>query len=230
MMMTSHYHFVSEQARRLSWQGKHREALQSAEKALKHSELALSLVKGSARYSWLPTHPLWKEWDLGKRPDKMRELVAELQASPRWEAIPLEDPSFEQKSWEQTGQGKLAYSEKAHRGSVAAHLTAGPDPAWCEVHPPRLFQVQPKRKYRVEFWAKSVRGTPRMYLDWCGGVADGENAEVSFMPGRAWQRCRMEVRTPDFQAGETLYLRFVAYVHDQEILLDDVKVWGPVQN
>jgi hypothetical protein len=50
------------------------------------------------------------------------------------------------------------------------------------------------------------------------------------MPGRAWQRCRVEVRTPDFKAGESLYLRFVAYVHDQELLLDDVKVWGPAQN
>lgn len=229
MMATAHYHLFSEQARRLSWEGKDREALHSAEKALRHSERALDIVKDSARYSWLMKHPFWQNWDLGKRPEKMREWVAELREPPRWEAMPLEDPSFERKSWEQTGQGRLTYSEKALRGQVAAHLTAGPDPAWCEIHPAQPFPVRPQQKYRVEFWARALRGTPKMYLDWCQADADGENVEVGFEPDRAWHHYRLEVRTPDFPPGEGLLLRFVAYAHEQELLLDEVKIWGPVR-
>lgn len=229
MMMVAHYHVLSEQARRLAWEGRNREALETAEKALRHSERALDLIRKSARYSWLLKHPFWQNWDLAKRPEKMRELVAELREPPRWEVLPLEDPSFERKGWEQTGQGKLTYSEQAHRGRLAAHLAAGPDPAWCEIHPAQPLAVQPNRKYRVEFWARAVRGTPKMYVDWCRADADGENMEVGFEPDRAWHRYRLEVRTPDFQGEGGLLLRFVAYANDQELLLDDVKVWGPVR-
>jgi hypothetical protein len=227
MLMTAHYHFVSEQARRLAWEGRTGEALQAAEKALKHSQWALDVVQKSPRYSWLMRHPFWQNWDLGKRPAKMQEWVAELKDPPQWELLALEDPSFEQRSWEQTGQGQLTYVEKAHRGRVAARLAAGPDPAWCEIHPARPFPVQPNRKYRVEFWARAVRGSPKMYVDWCRADADGENTEVGFEPDRAWHRYRLEVRPPDFPPGEGLLLRFVAYANEQELLLDDVKVWGP---
>jgi len=226
---TAQYHLFAEEARRLSWDGKEEAALRAAEKARQKSERAVALVTSSSRYAWLTTHPFWTTWwQLGQRPARMKELVAELQAPPRWEELPLEDPSFEQQSWEQTGQGQLTYAGEAHSGQLAAHLTAGPDPAWCEVHPPRLLQVQPQRKYRVEFWARPVRGAPRLYVDWCKAEADGENNEVTFEPDEAWHRYRLEVRTPEFPPGESLFLRFVAYANDQELLLDDVQVWGPV--
>jgi hypothetical protein len=225
MVASSRSVVYTEEARRLSLSGNTAEALTAADEALQCSERFIDLTQTSERYAWLITHPWWQSWDIGKRPMRIREMIRDLKNPGTWNPVEIRDPSFELQSWQESGAGKLIYSSDAHIGAVSAELVVDSPDSWCEINPSAPMKVQPNHRYRVEFWAKPLKGTPKLYLDFAGPVSDGDNSEVPFEPGIAWQKYRVEVRTPDFKPTEQLNLRFVAYGMKQDILIDDVGMW-----
>jgi hypothetical protein len=224
MVLTSRASIAREEADRLVEKGQREAALPRAEQALADSKRVVEIISSSNRYGILVKYAWWNWWTIGRRPERMAELVADIKSSSRWKRVSLADPGFELKSWTASGAGRLSYSSDAHSGTVAARVAVPSEWTWVTLQPKEPIKVKPGNSYRVEFWARAVAGNPRLYLDWFGSQ-DGENCEVAFNHDRKWHRYSLDVPIPAIKDSEDMALRFVFYALKHEALVDDVKVW-----
>lgn len=75
---TARVNMLRDKAIKLSESGDKNEALKAANQALNESVRAVEIVKSSERYNWVTKHPNWNWWDIGRRPDKLRALITEI--------------------------------------------------------------------------------------------------------------------------------------------------------
>lgn len=229
MASISQYHISRADAMRLASGGDIKSASRATQDALRSSERTLDLAGSSDRYSWLMNHPWWRNWAIGKRPSRMRDLAAEMESPERWQAVSIGDPSFEQKIWGEGGESKLAYSGDAHTGSTSAELTTGPGHTWMLMQIPQPIAAVPNARYRVKFWAKVVSGNPCIYLDCAGDGFDGENIDVALSTDGEWHEYAIDVPAGEVKDGQRMSLRFVVSNAEQRVLIDDVNIqsWAP---
>ncbi|HJN17831.1 MAG TPA: alpha-glucuronidase family glycosyl hydrolase [Armatimonadota bacterium] len=86
--------------------------------------------------------------------------------------------------------------------------------------------IREETRYLVEFEARVVSGEGNVYLDWYGGAADGRNAPLHLGGPGGWQTYRIEVSPSPLDVPAEMSLRIVALGSDQELLLDDVRMWA----